>query len=380
MDVKPKNKIKIVYILPSLDKGGAERFLTDLILNLDHQIYEPILLLFQRGGEWLSELTAENIPVIILEKKYKLDLKNFYQLLSILKKIKPQIVHTQLGGDIYGRLAAKILKVPVILSTEQNVNPDENIVRHIFKKISNGYADKIVAISQAVRKDLIFRYKIKADKIRVIPNGLEISKFLGASGRLANHEKLKNKALTFGTIGRLSPQKGHSILIKAWAKLKTPGLRCLIAGEGDLTDKLTKQIKEAGLEERVKLIGLVSDPAAFLNSLDAFIFPSLWEGQGIVLLEAGLVGRPIIASAVDGILEIIDEETGWLVPAGDETALAVKIDWLADNLDSPLVKERVEKLRSRLIATYDIKKIVTAYQALYQELLKTKITYENTTS
>jgi glycosyltransferase involved in cell wall biosynthesis len=134
------------------------------------------------------------------------------------------------------------------------------------------------------------------------------------------------------------------------------------------------------LEERVKLIGLVSDPAAFLNSLDAFIFPSLWEGQGIVLLEAGLVGRPIIASAVDGILEIIDEETGWLVPAGDETALAVKIDWLADNLDSPLVKERVEKLRSRLIATYDIKKIVTAYQALYQELLKTKITYENTTS
>ncbi|MFA6995189.1 MAG: glycosyltransferase [Patescibacteria group bacterium] len=380
MNQSRQNKIKIVYVMPSLDKGGAERFITDLILNLDSRFFNSTLILFKRGGDWLSELSTKNIPVIILEKKHKIDLINFWQLFKVLKKINPEIVHTQLGGDIYGRLAAKLLKIPVILSTEQNVNPDEKLLNNIIKRITGRYADKIVAISQAVKSDLISRYRTKENKIIVIPNGLEINKFLNQAKNSVVNQVRKNKPLVFGTIGRLSPQKGYSGLIRVWKQLKQRGYLCLIAGVGPLAHKLKDEIAAAKLKTEIKLVGPV-ESVRFLNSLDVFVFPSLWEGQGLVLLEAGLIGLPIIASSVDGIREIIDEGTGWPVPAGDEAAWAAKIYWLANNIDSPEVNFRAERLRERIINNYDISKIAKRYQVLYFDLLNKKnISHENITS
>lgn len=368
-----KNKIKIVYILPSLDKGGAERFIVDLILNIDRQIFDPTLLLFVRGGEWTKELKTNNVPVIILTKKHKFDLINFWQIYSTLKKNQPQIVHTQQGGDIYGRLAAKLLRIPIIVSTEQNVNQDESRFITTLKKMTTRYAAKIFAISPAVKKDAINRYNIPPDKLTIIYNGLNINKFTNNSSK-NNTENI----FTFGTIGRLVPQKGQKILISAWNKLKNKDIRCLIAGVGPLQDDLNQQITSSNLSHRIKLVGPVADPAAFLKSLDAFVFPSIWEGLGIVLLEAGLIGLPIVASAVDGITEIIDDKTGWLVPAGDPDALAAKINWLADNLDSLEVKERVKTLQTKIIKNFDIKKITVDYQSWYQKLLNEH--YENSSS
>ena len=363
-------KIKIAYVLPSLDMGGAERFIVDLILNLDREIFAPHLFLFKRGGGWAAELTAENIPVTILKKRAKFDPVNFYALYSALRRFQPTIVHTELGGDLYGRLIGEILRSPIILTTEQNVNPDESFLNNLFKRVLSRSADKIVAISGAVKDDLIKRYNIDPAQIKLIFNGLEIDKFLNpAKDRTILRD---NSEIIFGTLGRLAPQKGQSVLIEAWSKISRPGLRCLIGGEGKLAMALDKQIKAAALTDRVKLIGPVADTSAYFNSLDVFVLPSIWEGLGNVLLEAGLSGLPIIASDVDGIKEIIDETTGWLVPAGNASALAEKIDWLAANLHSPLVKAKTQTLREKIIANFDIKIIALAYQSLYRELLASK--------
>ncbi|MFA5184670.1 MAG: glycosyltransferase [Patescibacteria group bacterium] len=363
-------KIKIAYILPTLDRGGAERFLSDLLLNLDQQTYDPTLILFKRGGDWLADLQAAGIRTLVLEKKYKFDPVNFWRLLAALRKIRPQIVHTQLGGDLYGRLATKILGVPVILSTEQNVNPDETRLTNILKKITTAWVDQVVAISQAVRTDLITRYRCDPLKIRVIPNGLVIHRFPLPAREETTGGGRADRSLNFGTLGRLVPQKGQGILIEALARLKNKDFRCLIAGTGPLKKQLAEQIEAVGLADKIELVGAISDPANFFKSLDIFILPSLWEGQGIVLLEAGLSGLPIIASAADGIAELITDETGWPIPAGDASALTEQIDWLAANLDQPIVKAKTEKLRAKIIASYDIKRIAALYQDLYQELLK----------
>jgi len=370
-----KEKIKIAYILPSLDKGGAERFIVDLILNLDRKIFEPVLVLFKRGGEWEKELAAENIPVVIFHKRGKIAPLNFWRLVNFLKKFRPQIVHTHLGGDIYGRLAAKFLQTPVIITTEHNINPDENRCHNLAKRMTARWADKIVAVSAAVKKDLIARYRTPADKIAVILNGIEIEKFLNrpAASREKNNRAMAPRPLVIGTIGRLSPQKGQAVLIEALTRLKTPNFRCLIAGNGELKDKLLKQIKTANLQKKAALVGHV-DAAIFLNSLDIFVLPSLWEGLGLVLLEAGLGGRPVIASATGGITEIINNDTGWLVKPGDVGALAEKLNWLLNNSDSPKVRLKTDNLRAKVIAEFDIKKVAADYQALYQEL------YENTAS
>ncbi len=368
----PLEKIKIVYILPTLDKGGAERMVVDLILNLDRSIFEPTLILLKRGGEWLAELAAANIPVIVLEKKKRIDPSNLFSLLRAVRNIQPQIVHTHLGGDYYSYAIAKLTGTPVILSTEHNINSDESFWRNIIKRINDRTADEIVAVSDAVKNDIISRYRLAAQKISVIKNGVDTAKFLKAAKAQNNEpDSESGHKIIFGTMGRLSPQKGHSILIEAWKTVK-PDISCLIAGAGPLEKDLEGKIKKAGLKDRVRLIGPISDPAAFLNSLDAFVFPSLWEGLGLVLLEAGLVGLPIITSAIDGTAEIVDEETGWPVPAGNAAALAAKINWLANNLKETSVISKTEKLRKKIISNFDIKSAAIRYQVLYRDLLKRK--------
>jgi glycosyltransferase involved in cell wall biosynthesis len=379
MEITPE-KIKITYILPTLDKGGAERMVVDLILNLDRSIFDPTLILFKRGGEWLTELTANNIPVVILNKRKRIDLLNFFHILSALKKIRPQIIHTHLGGDYYGGWAAKILRIPVTISTEHNINSDEKPWKNILKRISGRIIDEVVAVSNAVKNDIVSRYNIPMEKISVIRNGVNIDKFLKLTKNLPTNKFGKsNQTLVFGTMGRLTPQKGQAILIEAWKSVR-PGVNCLIAGTGPLAEVLTEKIKKEGLENKIKLVGSVDAPA-FLNSLDAFVFPSLWEGLGLALLEAGLIGLPIIASKISAITEIIDKDTGWLVPSGDPEALAAKINWLADNFNETTVALKTNQLRKKIIADFDIKGMAAKYQATYQKLLKQKIkNYENTTS
>lgn len=362
-------KIKVLYIMPALDQGGAERFLVDLILNLDKNIYEPTLLLFKRSGLWINELEAINVPVIILSKRFKFDINNFFAIVNSIKKIKPDVVHTQLGADIYGRLAAKFLKVPVIISTEQNLNPDESLLRNLGKRLTAKLEDKTVAISLAVKNDLLLRYKIKEDKIQIISNGININKFSGFSRKMISKEPYK---IVIGTMGRLVHQKGQNILIEALSKINDNNFECLIAGSGPLEKKLNEHIEKLGLQQKVKLVGLISDSPKFLNSLDAFIFPSIWEGQGIVLMEAALMNLPIIASDVDGIKEILSDETAYLVEPGNIDALAAKILWLLNNINSELVKSKTIKLHGVIVNQYAITKIAKDYESLYQKMLTLK--------
>lgn len=363
-----KKRIKILYIIPTLDQGGAERFTVDLLINLNQEEFSPYLLLFKRGGVWISEIEKKNIPVKILIKKWRFDLMNFYNIYKFICDLKPDIIHTQLGGDVYGRLAARLAGVKKIISTEQNVNPDESWLINFLKRFTAQYSRLTIAITEAVRKDAIKRYDLDVAKTVVIPNGINIKKFT----LIQQRPPRSGKDLVFGTIGRLSKQKGHSYLIEAMALAKTSA-KCLIAGMGDLKQELEQQITTLTLNDKIKLVGPISDVPSFLNDLDVFVFPSLWEGQGIALMEAGLARRPIIASAVDGIKEVLDDETAWLVPAQDSQALAQMIIWLSNNINSPIVKQKTDKLFLRISERYSIQKIVDQYQIVYKDLFTNKL-------
>lgn len=370
-------KIKIAYILPTLDQGGAERFLLDLMINLDRGRFEPTMILYKRGGAWLEELKAANIPVFILKKRHKIDIKNSWKLVKLIKHLDPDIVHTELGGDIYGRLAAKISNIPVIISTEQNVNPDEKKLYNLVKRLTCKLADAIVAITLAVKDDAIVRYGIAPDRITIIPNGINVDRFPVKKSHGLKPENKKN--IIVGTIGRLVPQKGQRFLIEALAQCG-PNITCLIAGQGPLENDLLEEIKRLDLDKRITLVGPVSNPSAFLSSLDVFVFPSIWEGQGLALLEAALVGLPIIASNVDGIKEVLSPQEADLILPGNAKALAVALNNISNNLDSPEIINRTDKLKIRISAQYDIRKITQDYQELYVKLLKEKGVYEDITS
>ncbi|MEI7620147.1 MAG: glycosyltransferase [Candidatus Falkowbacteria bacterium] len=360
-------KIKIAYIVPSLDAGGAERFILDLISRLDRNLFSPTLILFSHGGFFVEEAQKMGIDLIILKKRVKLDLSNFVSLYRAVKTLQPDIVHTQLGGDVYGRLVAHLLKVPVIVSTEQNVQTGENFLINHLKKWTAKFADKIVAISEAVKKDTVKRYAVPESKLEVIYNGLEVNKFILTSRRP------KSDKIILGSVGRLTRQKNYQLLIEALAELKGYNWECRLAGEGELRADLEQRITELKLEDRIKLVGLQKDVKKFLSDLDLFILPSLWEGLGIVVLEAGLAGLPVLASRVDGICEIIkDGQNGILFNSNDKADLVLKLKKILENISQPAMDALGVDLQTDIQAHFDIRVIVKKYQKLYLNLLDKK--------
>ena len=376
-------KINISYVIPTLDRGGAERFFVDLIKNLDRDIFEPKLLLYKRGGAWLKELKDMDVKVYILRKRFIVDPFNFLRIVKALKKQKPDIVHTQLGGDIYGVLAAKVIGVKAIISTEVNINSKESKIYNLIKKISSKFNTSIIAVSEAVKEDAISRYRHKTEKVEVIYNGIEVNNF--PANELPSEEDRKNdnggagRAFTFGTLGRLEEQKGQKYLLEAMTDKRLKDSKLLIAGDGSLKHELQAQIMKLGLAHQAELIGLVK-ASEFFRDIDVFVFPSLWEGMGIVLVEAALSYRPVIFSDIAGANEVLSQDNAWPAPVKDVAKLSELMVFLKDNYNSQLIKDKVEKARRDMLNRFDISDITKKHQELYLRKLKLVSKYENIAS
>jgi len=241
-------KIKIDYIIPTLDKGGAERFFIDLLKHLDLNKFAPRLVLYKKGGDWLEEIKYLSIDFVVLEKKNKIALKNFYSLYKTIKKRKPDIVHTQLGGDIYGVLAARLSGIKKIITTEVNTNQDESFLYNLIKRISLKFVTMVVAVSLAVASDARKRYKLRSEKVIVLYNGIDLNRFIPAPEKNLL-EFSKRRSFVFGSVGRLSEQKGYIYLIQAMAKIRNNRIKLKIAGDGYLREKLEEEIKKNNFRE-----------------------------------------------------------------------------------------------------------------------------------
>ncbi len=359
-------KIKILQILPSLTKAGAEQVVFNLLNNLNQDKYELGLLLFKdndEGKTWKQILANKNIQVKCLKKRCLFDFFNFYQIIRHLYSFKPDIVHTHLGGDIYGRLAAKMVGIKIIVSTEHNINRQEKYSALQLKKITAKFAKKIFAVSQAVAQDANKRYKLKTEQLAIVYNGIDLSNFI------SNNLEIKPKpVLTVGTLSRLTQQKGLNVLIEAVSQSKHNDFIVKIAGQGELKADLENQIKQLNLSNRVSLIGPVK-AADFLSAIDIFVFPSLWEGLGLSLLEAGAMCKVVIASDVDGIKEIVNEKSGFLFKVGQAEDLAKQLDKVIDNFYVPLVQEKANNLNIKIKTDFSLEKMIITYDNWYHKLI-----------
>ncbi len=362
MNAMPKS-IKILHILPSLVRAGAERVVYDLSFGLENDKFHSGILLFKDNGagqDWRLELNNKGVEIFALRKRYLFDPINFWQIYRQIKKFSPDIVHTHLGGDIYGRLAARLAKVPVIISTEHNLNVSEKKVATYLKRVTARFAEKFFAVSEAVKDDAILRYHLPLEKVEVIYNGIDLNRFQAKP-------KVITKPYVIGALGRLTTQKGFSVLIEAASLLKNNDVIIKIAGQGELESSLKKQITKLNLESKVQLVGLV-EPVEFLNSADVFVAPSLWEGLGLVVLEAGALAKPVLASDIDGIREIIDEQTGFLFPSSQAGELAQQLDFILDNLESEVVIKKSLALQTKVKNSFSLNKMQTDYAAWYERL------------
>lgn len=352
----------------------------DIFSRLDRNRFAPEWCCLESGtadaATWLAELNQCNIPVTILadSKRPTSKIGRAWRLIIIgwrlwkyLRKIRPSILQTQLFADLY-RPVGKLAGVPVVVGVEHNLDYDEPALLKIGKKLGRWSVDGIIAVSEAVKKDIIKRYRYSAKKVRVIYNGVDWDKFFSPI-KFSAEDWPAGKIWRLGAAGRLVKQKGFDILIQALAQLPAEiNWQCSIAGDGPQVDYLESLIIKLGLRDKVKLIGNQSDIVRFLSKLDLLVVSSRWEGLGLVVLEAGAAGIPVMASDVDGLQEIIDHKiNGYLVSPESADALASGLTEIMSQISSAERLAWAANLQQKVKHDFSITATVDKYQDYYEQ-------------
>lgn len=363
-----QTKIKLIYLIDTFAIGGAERLVLDMCKRLDQTVFEFEVWAVVTGGPMQSEFEKSDIRVKVFKKKTKLGLELIRPIYRQLKQAKPDLVHTHLfGADTWGRLAAIWARVPVIVSTEHNINLDQSWFKRKIQAILSLWTDKIIAVSQGVKNYAVKNEKIKPEKIKVIYNGIDLDRF-----QFRGFQPLEPKQIKAVVMARLSEQKGHRYLLSAMPQIikKYPGFTLHIVGGGNLQPLLIKQAEKLMISDRVKFLGQTNQPAKVLAAMDLFILPSVWEGLGLVVLEAQAVGLPVLASDISGVNEIItDQQTGLLFKSQDPQAIFQAVDLL---LSQPDLQQKIVKQAHEQVQDFSLTKMVAAYTDLYLELINRK--------
>jgi glycosyltransferase involved in cell wall biosynthesis len=316
-----KKQLHIVHIIPSLYFGGAERFVVDLVTASDPERFRFTIISFSPLIPLAQELNSKTTKVLVLQKRGRLSLHLFFDLYRTLKKLQPDLVHTNMfSPDLWGRIVAGILKLPVI-STEHNINFYEGWLKNSIKRWMKNWSKEYVACSESIAEYARTIYRITRP-MTVIRSGIRLEKFVHVS------EAKLVKTYQLLILGRLTEQKGHRYALRALANLQETEWKLSIVGEGELKKKLQDEVQRLGLEERVTFFPPTPQVPEFLEKSDVLLIPSVWEGLGVVAMEAMSAGRIVVASNVGGLREVIhDQKDGFLCEAKNITAWMERLQW-----------------------------------------------------
>jgi len=377
--------LKILHIISKLPIGGVENQLLLVLKNYSREKFQPFVCSLSDKGEIGEEIEKIGIKVFALNKlNHTFDYSIIREICNIIKREKIQIVRThQYHANFYGRIAAKICKVPCIVASVHNVyTRDKKVHRRIINRFLASFTDKIIAVSEEVKRNILKYDKIPEDKIQVIYNGVDLDAFHESFDK----DQIKNKlginpnVPVIGTVGRLNEQKGHIYLLQAILKLKNkfPDIKVLIVGDGPLMEELKSFANSSGLSNNVIFTGFRKDIPALLSIMDIFVFPSLWEGLGNALIEAMAAGKAIIASNLTPINEVIDSDgLGILVPPKDINAISESITFLLKNRD--IAENMGILVKNKAFTCFSIKNTVKLYEELFEKILTNKRQIKNGT-
>ena len=368
---------RVLYIFATLPIGGAEEHLKTVVLNLKPYGFTPVVCCIGDKGVIGEEIEAAGVSVITLEKmKGKgFDPMIIKDISTLIKREGIDIVHTHLyHANMYGRSAALAARVPVV-ATEHNVYKSYKKKRSIINRLLAKKTDKMIAVSRAVKDEICARDSIAPAKVEVIYNGIEVDRFKVPSAEEKSAARVKlaldPKAPVIGTISRLSKQKGHTFLLKAFAELLAsfPDLRLLIVGSGPLDEELRSEARELAIEENIIFTGARRDVPEVLKAIDIFAMPSLWEGFPVSLLEAFATGLPVVATPVGGVADAIERNlSGLLVEPEDVQGLKYALTKLLE--DKEFAASLGKEARAVVEDRFSVTTMLDSMTSLYKDILE----------
>jgi glycosyltransferase involved in cell wall biosynthesis len=366
-----RKPIKTLYVIATLDRAGAEKQMVQLATGLNRDRFEPEVVCLWRTGPLEKDLQDARIPVTLIRKKWKFDLSIIRRLADFIRERNFDIVHTWLfTANTTGRLAARKAGTPVIIASERCVDVWKTVFHRAVDRYLSKDTHRIIANAEAV-KDFIQSEGVLPDKIDVISNSFDKEPFRKLDRAAARAALgISEEEIAAGFAGRLEPQKGVRYLIKAARALpEDVPWKILVFGEGAKRQKLESLVRSFQLGKRVRFMGTVENTASVFPGLDVFILPSLWEGLPNAVIEACASAVPVVATEVGGVKEIIrDGQSGFLVPPRDSKALAEKMTRLIQ--DEALRKRMGKAARDFVLAVFDVRTVVLAYQDLYRRAME----------
>ncbi len=370
-----ESKIRVLFITSNLGIGGLERVIVQLCMHLDKQKFIPAVCCIHFKGDLAAELEKQNIRIFELNSKKK-DYLAFLKILPVIEEFKPQIVHTHnINASIDGIIASVIKKVPIRIHTDHARTFPDKTRYMLAEKIISSFINRIIAVTEETRENLIRFEKIDKRKIQVISNGIS-SIALKTETEIKKKKKemgLLHFEFLIGTVVRLEVQKGLIHLIRAVPLIlqKFPFTGFIIAGRGTQREILEREAEMLGVSRSVNFLGPRLDIGDILNLLDVYVLSSVWEGLPMSLLEAMSCQRPIVATRVGGIPQAIaDGESGILVPPASPVHLAQAI---CKMLENGVLRQRLAvEARRRFEKNFTVATMVQTHQDIYLHYLRKK--------
>lgn len=362
-------RLRVLHVVYCMGTGGTEMALRKLVTGLDPQRFENIICT-------VAPLTGvELIPGVKFVSLERGPRPGFLvpQLVRLFLRERPDIVHSRSWGAIESILAAKLARVPRVIHSEHgrdiNTMHGDPWRRRVFRRFSYALADEVFAVSNELREHYARQLGIPAGRIRVIPNGVDSTRFQPspARARMRSLLDLTDDMIVLGTVGRLDPVKDHGTLLSAAEQLVNSGVPVHVAlvGDGPERKRLQERVSAGPLlRDRVTFAGESASPENWLNSFDIYVLPSLSEGMSNSLLEAMSTGLPCVATRVGANPDLVEEgKSGFLVDAGDASAMAERLAQLATNTE--LRQQFGEQARHKAEAQFSLHSMVENYTRLY---------------
>ncbi|MDJ0710580.1 MAG: TIGR03088 family PEP-CTERM/XrtA system glycosyltransferase [Woeseiaceae bacterium] len=359
----------VAHIIYRLGVGGLENGLVNLINSMPVTAYRHVIICLAGYTEFAERIARDDVEIFDLQKKPGKDLACYVRLFRLLRRLRPQIVHTRNIASLDCQFVALAAGVRYRIHGEHgwDVNDLHGLRRshRILRRLSTFVVHRYVTVSQHMAQWLSTSIGVSPARIAQIYNGIDADRFQPRHDRTAG-----DTPFVVGTVSRLDPIKDHETLLRAFAMAtgdaaNARDLQLVIVGDGQCRERIEAQVSRGKMAERVTLTGASDDVAGALQGFGVFVLPSLNEGISNTILEAMATGLPVIASDVGGNPELVQAgETGLLFPAGDADRLAELIVKFAG--DAEMCERYGKAARARAVNEFSMPKMTGHYMSLYE--------------
>lgn len=367
--------VNVLRVVIGLNQGGVQQGVLNLFRGLDPTRFRPIACALENDGAVGRELAAAGFEVLVLGHREKgVGIRIVRDLTRVIRERRISIVHgSSYHPSLFARLAGRLAGAPVLVSHEHTVFPRRRPKRCLYSHLLGRVTDGHIAVSRAVRDQVVGWYRLDPQKVHVIHNGVDAERFRpGRREEAKRRLGLPPEAPLVVTTARLDPENGHRILFEALAPIRAAHrLRLLVVGTGRGEAAVRAAATGAGLGEAATFTGLRRDIPELLAAADVYAAPVLQTGFSNALIEAMAAGCPVIASDTAGNLEAISPgQDGLVVPQADAPALRAALVRLLE--DPGLGRRLGAAARETVLARFTAARFTAAVQDLYTQLLAAK--------